>query len=91
MAATALQLRKNGVSFVRDANGNLTSVRGPESSVAQARSEVERRVSLMASPKTVATKRVGQCETCGDELEAWRGGWCELCTLARRVALRGAT
>ncbi len=32
--------------------------------------------------------RWGACEQCGDTMESYRGGWCELCALARRVALK---
>lgn len=35
------------------------------------------------------TKRHGQCEVCGDERDAHRGGMCMLCVAAVRALVRG--
>jgi hypothetical protein len=84
---TSLELLAQGLEFVR-AGGSLITVRGPKSAVAIVQTEVGRRQVAMRNPPQLKVPRVGQCEACGDALEPWRGGWCELCSLARRVALR---
>jgi len=86
--ATALELRRRGLEFVRDAHCSLVSVRGPVSAATDARAEVSRRVESMRTPPRVEVP-YGHCDACGDPFEPYRGGWCELCTLARRVALKG--
>jgi hypothetical protein len=74
---------------VRDAHSSLVSVRGPVSAATEARTEVQRRVESMRRPVPLPVPRSGACDGCGDAMELYRSGWCELCTLARRVALKG--
>lgn len=66
--------------------------------------ELQRRVEVFAKfapldPKSpfprvalpgVVVPRSGGCESCGDSLEAGRGGMCPLCTLALQRVLRAA-
>lgn len=86
---TAYELEVAGLVFVRDARASLVAVRGPQSLCDEARAQVKRRVAGMRAPRaTLSGRRWGACEQCGDAMENNRGGWCELCGLARRVALR---
>lgn len=87
--ATAIELRRRGLEFVRDAHSSLVSIRGPVSAANEARAEVARRVEAMRTPKYLDVGRAGHCDGCGDPFEHYRSGWCEFCTLARRVALKG--
>ena len=87
---TAYELECAGLVFVRDERASLVAVRGPESLCATARAEVAKRVPAMREPRrSVRGARWGACEQCGDTMDNNRGGWCELCALARRVALKG--
>lgn len=86
---TAYELEVGGLVFVRDERASLVAVRGPQSLCDEAKAQVARRVSAMGAPRaTLSGRRWGACEQCGDAMENNRGGWCELCALARRVALR---
>lgn len=86
---TAFELEVAGLVFVRDARASLTAVRGPQSLCDEAKVQVQRRVAAMRTPRAALSgRRWGTCEQCGDAMESNRGGWCELCALARRVALR---
>lgn len=87
--STAIELRQRGLEFVRDAHASIVSVRGPVSAATEARAEVARRVDAMRAPVPLDVGRCGRCDGCGDAFERYRSGWCELCTLARRVALKG--
>jgi hypothetical protein len=91
------------VAFTRDALGAIVGVRGPKSAVAEVFAEIGRRADLMRamvpSSGTVPllvivdpapTARWGACVSCGDPLEAHRGGQCDLCHAALRKALRSA-
>ena len=44
---TAIELRRRGLEFVRDAHASIVSVRGPVSAATDARTEVARRVDSM--------------------------------------------
>ena len=88
---TSLELTRAGLQWVRDEKSSLVSVRGPESLCATARAEVSRRVDTMRAAKDAHPSSAGVCTACGDAHDrAGRGGWCELCCLARRVALKQA-
>jgi hypothetical protein len=86
----ALELRAAGVTFLRDDLARWEKVRGPSSAVSQVHVEVARRVDAMRTPAVVTTQRWGACEACGDAMLPHCSGWCELCCLARRVALKAA-
>lgn len=87
---TAYELEVAGLVFVRDERASLVAVRGPQPLCDEATTQVRRRVEGMVRPRTDdARPRWGACEQCGDAMESNRGGWCELCALARRVALKG--
>lgn len=86
---TAYELEVSGLVFVRDERASLVAVRGPQNLCDEARAQVGRRVAAMRAPKrALGGRRWGACEQCGDTMDNNRGGWCELCALARRVALR---
>ena len=86
---TAYELEVAGLVFVRDERASLVAVRGPQSLCNAARAQVSRRVAAMRTPRRApGARRWGACEQCGDAMDDNRGGWCELCALARRVALR---
>jgi hypothetical protein len=87
--ASALKLTQHGVLWIRNDRGSIVSVRGPESLCAVARKEVERRVEAMRTASSLYPSSAGVCTACGDAFGIeGRGGWCELCALARRVALK---
>lgn len=83
---TALELTREGVQWVRP-EGALVSVRGRAELVARVQQAVAARAPSMAAPSALPVRH-GACDACGDEMEPHRGGWCELCELARRVALK---
>lgn len=86
---TAYELEAKGLLFVRDERGSFVAVRGPEDLCKEASAQVARRVDAMRAPrKRLEGARWGACEQCGDTIDSNRGGWCELCAIARRVALR---
>lgn len=85
---TAYELEVAGLVFVRDERASLVAVRGPQPLCDEAKAQVQRRVRAMAKPRTTLGSRWGACEQCGDAMDSNRGGWCELCGLARRVALK---
>jgi hypothetical protein len=86
---TAYELEVAGLVFVRDERASLVAVRGPQALCDEARAQVQRRVASMRAPRaTLSGRRWGACEQCGDAMDSNRGGWCELCAIARRVALR---
>lgn len=88
---TALELTKRGLQWTRDEHASLVSVHGPESLCAIAKREVAARVDRMRSIVPLFPDSAGVCTACGNSLgREGRGGWCELCTLARRVALKQA-
>jgi hypothetical protein len=86
MAVSALDLRSQGLEFVRDPHASIVAVRGPKRLVAAAQA-VARRVQAMRTPARLAVA-YGHCDACGDAFEPFRAGWCELCCLARHVALK---
>lgn len=89
--ATAIELSRQGLQWVRDAHASLVSVRGPQSLCAIAQHEVALRVDRMRALARWFPDSAGVCTSCGESLgREGRGGWCELCTLARRVALKQA-
>lgn len=52
------------------------------------RAAVEARRETMRQPPKLPAER-GHCDACGGELEGQQaGGWCPLCTMARRLVLR---
>ena len=86
---TALELMRGGVVFERDAHASIVALDGPDALVGGAEAEVLRRVDAMRAPPRLAVA-TGRCDACGDAMAPFRGGWCELCTLARRVAVKRA-
>ncbi len=85
---TAYELEVAGLVFVCDERASLVAVRGPQNLCDEAKAQVQRRVAAMGKPRSTIGSRWGACEQCGDKMESNRGGWCELCALARRVALK---
>lgn len=83
---TALELTRAGVEWVRP-EGALVSVRGRSSLVEAVQRAVAARAPRMLAPPQLPVRH-GACDACGEAMEPHRGGWCELCELARRVALR---
>lgn len=86
---TALEAMRAGCVFVRDDRASLVTVRGHKDLVAQVSAEVARRADAMGKPPQLAVRH-GACDACGDPMAPYRAGWCELCHLARRVALKKA-
>lgn len=86
---TSLELTQQGVEWVWK-SGSLVSIRGPETAVKQAQEEVMKRAESMGSPPQLRVRN-GFCDACGEKLIGYQtGGWCQLCTLGRRVALKRA-
>jgi len=83
-----IDLTRAGIEWLRNEAGSLVSVRGPASLVEQVKTMVAQRVPSMADLAPREGARWGACERCGVAMDAHRGGWCELCCLARRVALK---
>lgn len=88
--ATARELITQGIVFEANAHGSLVSISGPVTPLEVARAEVLRRVDAMLTPPVLKVPRVGACSACADPLPPNQGGWCELCTIARRAALKRA-
>jgi hypothetical protein len=84
---TALEIVQNSGVFVRNEQSTIVKIKGPPLIVQAGASEVRRRVASMADPPDSGARH-GTCSACGDTMLAYVGGWCELCCLARRVALR---
>lgn len=59
----------------------------PDGMADELRAEIYRRAPAMATPLDNLA-RSGKCSACGDPLPSYQGGWCPLCTAARKVALR---
>lgn len=99
---TALEFVAEGVHF-RWSGGIVKALGRPGGEDLQRalRDEVLRRVALIM-PQIPATgfvpriaialvpvhARVGSCDGCGDPMKPYRGGMCELCSLALQRALR---
>ncbi len=88
VTTTALNLIARGLEFVRNEHASIVGVRGPKPVCEEARVAVRDRVPSMHHPVYLKVPRAGVCDGCGDRQFVHRGGWCELCTLARRVALK---
>jgi len=88
MGASAQELACAGLVWVRGPSGLIASVRGTAEQTAYVQAEVARRAPTMLRPPVLDTPRTGACDACGEAMEAHRAGWCELCELARKVALK---
>lgn len=86
---TALEFIRAGVVFERDAHASIVALDGPDALVGDAEAEVIRRADAMRDPPRLPVA-AGRCDACSDPMAPHRAGWCELCTLARRVALKRA-
>lgn len=86
--ATALELTRAGLVWERGPTGLIESVSGTAEQVELVQAEVARRAPIMAPPPVLDVERTGACDACGEAMEAHRAGWCELCELARKVALK---
>ena len=89
MGSTALELTRAGLVWERGPTGLIVSVSGTAEQTACVQAEVARRVPTMASVRPLDVVRHGACDGCNDAMEPHRAAWCELCELARKVALKG--
>lgn len=84
---TSLDLHSRGVVFAR-VKGMLT-IRGPKGDVElqlAVKEEVSRRLAFVLT-RRAPNYTYGRCECCGDEIEHYRAGDCDLCAYARQKAL----
>lgn len=87
--STALELTRAGLAWERGPTGLIVSVSGTAEQTACVQAEVARRVPSMGAPVARdEAPRHGACDACLDAMEPWRSAWCELCELARKVALK---
>lgn len=86
--STAFELTRAGLVWERGPTGLIVSVDGTAEQVALVQAEVARRAPAMSNYSANHRPCTGQCDACSEAMEPHRGGWCELCELARKVALK---
>ncbi len=84
-AVTVAGLIASGVVFGYDAAGVLR-VRAPSSLRETISAEVARRALRLRQLPPTTGARWGECDCCGESIEAHRGGMCWLCVAGRRKA-----
>ena len=83
---TAIEYERAGVRFSWD--GKVTGPKGDDELFAKLRADVLERVPSMRFPVGYEERGTSRCDICKDPMHIGRGGWCSLCTKARRIALK---